>query len=225
MDNNLRHPMLIGTSAALAIAMSSCSKPAEPGPPPTVNAATATAVGLGPHFIELRTCAKVETDLSTPTRTAVLAPAGHEFELEITGLDIRDLKDKVKKKEQGSVSDPLPTGKPKPSRWDFDTEVGQPTVNGNIVTYRTAAIKLTLKPKAGHVFNFVAPPNAIRAGDLAGWAMFCDPVVAGNIATFRVFYVPGGTAYGSFNVGVVIEDKSGQHEMTVFLDPEVKNDG
>ena len=230
MHKKDRQFILSSIVASLGILLSSCNESKPSGPA----AATPTTAGpiaktLGTKALELRKCQDIIDELSTlNNKTAIFEPPSHQFSLLITEIDPRDLKDKFKKTKGGTTTDAAESGKTKPSKWDFDAEIGKPTSTATTISYQTAKISVTLKPKAGHDFRFVDKPDTIRAGDDFGYNMFCDLAVSGTTASFTAFYAPNvGSDFGSFNIGVVIVDKdTGRpREMKVFLDPEVKNDG
>ena len=230
MYKNYHQLILSSAVASLGILLSSCT---DPKPSDQLATASPTAGPIAKTFgtkaLELRKCQDIIDELSAINKkTAKFETPSHEFSLLITEIDPRDLKDKVKKIKAGTTTDAFESGKSKPSKWDFDAEIGKPTSTPTTISYQTAKISVTLKPKAGHNFRFVSAPDTIRAGDDFGYSMFCDLVVIGTTASFTAFYAPNvGSDFGSFNIGVVIVDKDtlNPREMKVFLDPEVKNDG
>jgi hypothetical protein len=238
--NRFGRKLPVLAAAALApLALASCQKPAEPVDAGTAKVTSAMGI-LGPHFYSLPTCAQAIDYIKRQTGATDVefAKPSHVIRIELNDSNPRSIGAKLlKKKVNGAYNDEdmndagvavTSTGKPKPTKLDFDVELGAPDTNGAKVIYKTALVKVVLKPNIGQSFHFVAPDYAVRAGDDNGLRMFCDVHVdaKADTATFTSYYFKEENKdYGTFNFGVVVDDDDNAHQMTIFYDPEVKNDG
>lgn len=168
----------------------------------------------------------------------VLDKISHVFIVELNEVDPRNIIGSVTKKKPNKTFDgedlsdlgnpARSSDKPKPSKLDFYAELGAPEEGSDSkVHYKTALVKVILKPSIGHHFKLVDAKYVLRAGDPNGVRMFCDASrLDDSTATFKIYRFPEkDKAYGSFNIGLTVEDEKGQHETTIFIDPEVKNEG
>jgi hypothetical protein len=185
-------------------------------------------VPFGPQFFSVYSCKNLEDILSglqNNTSVSISTTYSQQISMTISKPDPIDL-DRQIIKDTGppaTIPTPVSTGK-KPSKWDFDVNIPEPKVTANGIEYKSGLITIKLDPKPPYNFRFIDKPYTIRAGDFSGLLMFCDADVAGNTATVKVIRVPG-VQRGSLNIGLVIEDKGKSHEMPIFFDPEVKNEG
>lgn len=239
MGNYLTKTISIALAAAT---LSSCEKPAN-------KAETSTAARKAPlgtdairteDSFTLMSCSDMLASVY-PNQKIELEKPQHIFKLTIRYTDPSNIVDQFRKKNSTdgvNESNPDELGelaktidKTPKTKWDKDLELRKPAQLGGKLD--TALIRIILDPKTVQPFRFMdknkkGEEMAIRAGDENGYNMFCDLTVQGNVATFKAVYYDNPNeqyTYGHYNIGIIVKDQDGIHEMPMYFDPEVKNDG